>query len=64
MAKAGLLGFWLAIVGIALLAQGCREEERNRPLTYDKGTYQGQPDPALSGEQVEMLRQRAARQKF
>jgi hypothetical protein len=64
MVKAGSLGVWLAIAGIVLVAQGCREEERNRPLTYDKGTYQGQPDPALSGEQVEMLRQRAAGQKF
>jgi hypothetical protein len=64
MAKAASRGFWLAIVGIALLVQGCREDERNRPLTYDKGTYQGQPDPALSDQQVEMLRQRAAGQKF
>ena len=64
MAKARSIGIWLAIAGIALVAQGCREEERNRPLSYDKGTYQGQPDPALSGEQVEMLRQRAAGQKF
>jgi hypothetical protein len=64
MAKAGSIGVWLAIAGIALVALGCREEEQNRPLTYDKGTYQGQPDPALSDQQVEMLRQRAAGQKF
>ena len=64
MRKARSLGFWLAIAGIALVAQGCREDEQNRPLTYDKGTYQGQPDTALSGEQVDLLRQRAAGQKF
>jgi hypothetical protein len=64
MTKATSIGIWLAITGIALVAQGCREDEQNRPLTYDKGSYQGQPDPALSEEQVEMLRQRAAEQKF
>jgi hypothetical protein len=64
MTKATSIGIWLAIAGIALVAQGCREDEQNRPLTYDKGSYQGQPDPALSEEQVEMLRQRAAEQKF
>jgi hypothetical protein len=46
------------------VAQGCREEEQNRPLTYDKGSYQGQPDQTLTDEQVETLRQRSAGQKF
>jgi hypothetical protein len=64
MAKARSIGIWLAIAGIALVAQGCREDEQNRPLFYDKGTYQGQPDPALTDQQVEALRQRAAGQKF
>ena len=64
MAKARLIGVWLAIVGIALVTQGCREEEQNRLLFYDKGTYQGQPDPALTDQQVDALRQRAAGQKF
>ena len=64
MTKAISIGVWLAIAGIALVAQGCREEEQDRPLTYDKGTYQGQPDPALTDQQVEALRQRAAGQKF
>ena len=64
MAKATTVAVWLAITGIALVAQGCREDEQNRPLTYDKGTYQGQPDEALGEEQVEALRQRSAGQKF
>ena len=64
MAKATTVAVWLAITGIALVAQGCREDEQNRPLTYDKGRYQGQPDPALSDQQVEALRQRSAGQKF
>jgi hypothetical protein len=64
MAKATSIGIWLVLAGIALVAQGCREEEQNRPLTYDKGSYQGQPDQTLTDEQVETLRQRSAGQKF
>jgi hypothetical protein len=64
MGKARSIGTWLAIVGVALMAQGCREDEQNRPLLYDKGSYQGQPDQTLNSEQVDTLRQRAARQKF
>ena len=62
--KATSIGICLALAGIVLMAQGCREEEQNRPLTYDKGTYQGQPDPALTEQQVEALRQRTTGQKF
>ena len=32
MAKATTVAVWLAITGIALVAQGCREDEQNRPL--------------------------------
>jgi hypothetical protein len=58
------IGIWLAIVGITLVAQGCREDEQDRPLIYDKGSYQGQPDEPLTDEQVGALRQRSAGQKF
>jgi hypothetical protein len=64
MAKATSIGIWLAVAGIVVTAQGCREDEQNRPLLYDKGTYQGQPDPTLSDQQVNALRQRASAQKF
>jgi hypothetical protein len=64
MPKVTQIGVWLAIVGIALVAQSCREDEQSRPLTYDKGTYQGQQDEALTDEQVHTLGQRSARQKF
>jgi hypothetical protein len=64
MPKVTRIGGWFAIVGIALVAQGCREDEQDRPLTYDKGTYQGQQDQALTDEQVDTLGQRSARQKF
>lgn len=58
------IGVLFAIVGIALAAQGCREDEQNRPLLYDKGAYQGQQDQALTDEEVDTLRQRSTRQKF
>ena len=64
MRNATTIGLWCAILGIALVAQGCREDEQDRPLVYDKGSYQGQPDQALTDEQVEQLRQRSAGQKF
>jgi hypothetical protein len=64
MTKARPLVIWLVIAGLAIIAQGCREDEQNRPLLYNKGTYQGQSDPGLAEQQVDELRQRAARQKF
>lgn len=64
MVKATTVAAWLVITGIALVVQGCREDEQDRPLTYDKGTYQGQPDQPLTDQQVETLRQRSAGQKF
>jgi hypothetical protein len=64
MTKATPIVIWLVIAGLNLLVQGCREDEQNRSLTYDKGSYQGQPDQALSDEQIDVLRQRSAGQKF
>ena len=54
---------WLVLLGIALAVQGCREDEQDRVLMYEPGTYLGQPDEPLDQEQVEALRQRAARQQ-
>jgi hypothetical protein len=64
MPKVTRIWVWFAIVGIALVAQSCREDEQNRPLTYDKGAYQGQQDEALTDEAVDTLRQRSTQQKF
>jgi hypothetical protein len=64
MAKATPIAVWLAMTGIVLAIQGCREDEQNRPLAYDKGVYRGQPDQTLDDQQVEALRQRTAGQKF
>ena len=64
MPKATRIGVSLAILGIALVTQGCREDEQDRPLMYDKGAYQGQQDEALTDEAVDTLRERSTRQKF
>lgn len=53
----------VGLVALAALA-GCREQEQGRPLTYSKGTYQGQPDDGLRDDTLEALRQRAQRQSF
>jgi hypothetical protein len=59
----GALG-WLALLGLALAAQGCGESQQDRVLMYQPGTYLGQPDEPLDQAQVDALRQRAARQQF
>lgn len=64
MTKTTRIGLGCAIVGLALVVQSCREDEQDRPLAYEKGSYQGRPDQPLTDEQVEMLRQRSAGQKF
>jgi len=54
----------VACIAIAATALGgCREEEQGRVLSFQKGSYLGEPDQNLSAEQVEALRQRAAQQR-
>jgi len=52
------------IVLAGLAVTGCREDEQDRVLLFEKGTYLGRPDQALSDEQADLLRQRGAGQKF
>ncbi len=47
----------------SLLVAACDEAEQGRNLRYDKGTYQGPKDKALSDEQQADLRARAHMQK-
>lgn len=47
----------LLLAGLAI--SGCRKEEQNRPLHFEKGTYLGQQDQNLTDEQLRDLRQRA-----
>jgi hypothetical protein len=63
-AVAGRAAALLALACLALVAQGCREDEQNRPLAFDKGTYLGPVDQKLGEEQVDALRQRAAQHQI
>ncbi len=54
----------LALVVAALLVLGaCRQEEQNRTLNLEKGTYQGAEDTPLAEEERQILRQRARNQR-
>jgi hypothetical protein len=58
---------WIWLLGAlaaSLFLQSCREDEQNRPLLYNKGTYLGEPGPPLDQQQVEQLRYRARSQQF
>jgi hypothetical protein len=42
-----------------LALSACAEEEQNRLLSYDKGTYLGKADQSLSSDQVRQLMMRS-----
>ena len=48
-----------ALVTFASALSSCAEEEQNRLLSYEKGTYLGPTDQSLSDEQVRKLMARA-----
>ncbi len=52
-----------AALAASLLVAACDEAEQGRNLRYDKGTYQGPKDKALSDEQQADLRARTHMQK-
>jgi len=57
----------LAIIGATVLALGlgaCRESEQGRPLSFQKGEYQGQEDTALSDAQLRELQHRGNQQNY
>jgi hypothetical protein len=51
-----------ALLGAGSVLAACDQEEQGRILTYEKGTYLGEPDTKLTDEQVNELRHRAMRQ--
>ena len=51
------------IFAAAFLLVGCDEAEQGRVLNYQKGTYLGQKDQALSDQDKEDLRQRTLMQQ-
>lgn len=54
----------LAMIGLVAGVAACRENEGDRPLTKQKGVYEGQEDEKLDADQLESLRTRASGQKF
>ncbi|MCB1478392.1 MAG: hypothetical protein KDJ62_05885 [Rhodobiaceae bacterium] len=58
------IGVCLVAAGLALTLSACRENEQDRPLTFDKGTYGGAPDQALSEQDRDDLRARTHIQQF
>jgi hypothetical protein len=58
-----ILGLAAALL-VLLAVQGCRDDEQDRPLLYQKGSYQGPSEPPLDPQKVEQLRARAENQKY
>ncbi len=52
------------VVLASLALPGCREDEQNRILLFEKGTYLGPADQTLNQAQLDDLRQRTLGQKF
>ena len=56
-----LVFFALTVVAVGLPA--CAEEEQNRVLSYEKGTYLGKTDQQLSKDQLRTLINRSNAQR-
>ena len=44
----------------SLTLYGCKKEEQGRPLSYNKGVYEGNPDSSLDENSVIILKQRTS----
>tara|TARA_X000000368_G_scaffold267261_1_gene211697 strand:+ start:130 stop:327 length:198 start_codon:yes stop_codon:yes gene_type:complete len=54
----------LLILFLSLSLQACKKEEQGRPLSYNKGVYQGNADNSLSGSEVYQLKKRVSGQSW
>ena len=50
---------FIALRAVVPALSACAEEEQNRLLSYDKGTYLGKADQSLSSDQVRQLMMRS-----
>lgn len=55
---------FLVMASLAIMMTACRENEQGRPMTKQKGVYEGPADEKLDEAQLENLRTRASGQKF
>lgn len=53
----------LVCMVMAATVVACKQEERNRPTSYEKGVYGGETGTALTAEQQQALRQRSRLQR-
>ena len=53
------IGKLIALTAVVVALSACAEEEQNRLLSYDKGTYLGKADQSLSPDQVRQLMMRS-----
>ena len=53
----------IAVVAVIALAGGCRENEQDRPLSFQPHVYKGQKPPSLSGQQQRDLQERGNLQR-
>ena len=54
----------MLVTAFGLGLSGCRDEEQNRVLNYQKGTYLGAQDQSLSDTKVNDLVRRSAYQSY
>jgi len=54
----------MLMIMLAMGISACRKEEQGRPLSYDKGNYQGKTDQTLSDIVVNNLIQRSRYQSY
>ena len=52
-----------SLLVVVLALPGCRESEQGRVLLFEKGSYLGKPDTAISEEARRALRQRSELQR-
>ena len=53
----------LSFLALSFVLSACAEEEQNRVLSYEKGTYLGQLDQKLTEDQLRQLMRRSNGQR-
>ena len=54
----------LTMISLGTGITACRKDEQDRPMTKQKGVYEGPVDEKLAEDRLEDLRLRASGQKF